>query len=250
VGKALAILEVLATTNRGTLGVSALAARVMLPKSTTHRLLKALESQGLVDRSRINYRVGAHFFELCHAARWSIFGELRDLAAPVLEELFDRLRLTVHLATLEGSDVLYLEKISGSGGTRIPSRVGSRMRANCTALGKAMLAFNSSGTIAELSARPLDRVTQYSIIDHRMLLEQLAAVRQTGVAYEVEEARLGIACVAAPIRAEDGTAVGAVSVAGPTLRSDPKASAPVVRAAARQIEQLAADAGFVFPNLT
>jgi IclR family transcriptional regulator, acetate operon repressor len=248
VGKALSILEALATTDHGTLGVSAIARRAHLPKSTAHRLLKILEGQQLVDRSSMNYRLGPRFFELSYAARWSIFGELRELAVPVLEDLFDRIRETVHLAVLEGRDVLYLEKICAPGGSRVPSRVGARMPATCTALGKALLAFTPAKNWTEGWSRALDRVTQYSITDRRTLVDELERARREGVAYDFEEARIGLHCVAAPIRGTDGVAMAAISVAGPSFRFKVETATTPVRRAAEAIELLVCERGVSLPS--
>jgi DNA-binding IclR family transcriptional regulator len=249
VEKAFLIVETLAATEDGTLGVSTIAQRAGIPKSTAHRLLKILEAQQLVDRNDLKYRLGTRFFTLCYAARWSVFGELRELAVPILEDLFDRVRETAHLAVLEGGDVLYLEKICAAGGSRVPSRVGARMPATCTALGKALLAFSAAEDHTEERRRPLDRITQYSITDPRRFLAELDRARKETVAYDFEESRLGLHCVAAPIRRADGTAMAAISVAGPSFRFKVETATVHVRRAAQAIEHVAAESGIASRGL-
>lgn len=234
VSKALGILELMAEAEHTTLGVTELALAMGMPKSTVHRLLKALESRGFTGRVGSKYRLGNRFVELGEAARWSEHGQLRNAAARPLERLFDETGGTVHLAVLDRGSVLYLEKLTGPGGCRIPTRVGARMPANCTALGKAMLAFSAPEVIGSLIAAPLTRCTPYSIVVPRMLLEQLQEIRPAGVALDREEAQLGITCVAAPVL-QDGKAVAAVSVGGATDRFVRSRHLAAVREAATAI---------------
>lgn len=232
--KTLGVIRVLGESERGMLGLTEVAMAMSVPKSTAHRLLRILELEGFVDRCGIKYRLGAQFFELAQSARWSVYGELRDLAAPVLDDLFDAVGATVHLGVLEGFDVLYVEKLAARGGTRIPSRVGARMPATCTSLGKAMLAHRPDDHVREVLSVPLRRVTSYSITDRRLLGDQLKQVRIDGVAFDTEESRLGLHCVASPIMLR-GQVVAAVSAAGPTNRFSVRTAAPTVRAAAVKI---------------
>jgi DNA-binding IclR family transcriptional regulator len=220
--KVLMLLDFIAQAKGRALGVSDLAATVGMPKSTTHRLLKALEGQGFVGRMGPKYRLGPRFLELGglgEATRWSEYDELRDLAVEPIEWLFERVACTVHLAVLEGHEVLYIEKVTGVGGLRIPSRVGGRMPATCTALGKAMLAFSTPQVVVHTLRSPLPRVTAHSIVMPRLLIEQLAGIRATGVAHEYEESRLGLSCLAAPVL-QDGQAVAAISVSDVNSTAD------------------------------
>jgi DNA-binding IclR family transcriptional regulator len=233
IAKALALVSAIADRH-DTVRLSDLAEAVALPRPTTHRLLKALEASGFVGRVVSHYQLGNRFFELGEAARWSAYGELRERAQSPLAALFEQGGSAVHLAVLEGTDVLYLEKITGSAGSRIPTRVGSRMPATCTALGKAMLAFSPPEVLRAALCMPMARVTAYSLVDPRRLMDELKLVRSSGVAYEREEGRLGVSCVASPVLVERRV-VGAVSVciAGGIGPSDVQAGH--VRTAAAQI---------------
>jgi DNA-binding IclR family transcriptional regulator len=116
--------------------------------------------------------------------------------------------MVVHLAILEGADVVYLEKI-GDQMMAIPTRVGGRQPAHCTAVGKAILADNEAVDV-DLS----NRKTRFSIATAPHLSAELAKVRAHGIAFEREESLPGFGCVAAPI-GPAGRAVAAVSVCGP-----------------------------------
>jgi IclR family acetate operon transcriptional repressor len=232
--KALAVLEVVAQSPGGVIGVSALAAEVHLPRSTIHRILKDLEDHGFVGRHGSKYRVGNRFFKLTEAVRWSEYGELRDLADDALSWLFDRTASTVNLAVLDGADVLYIEKITGPGGCRVPSRVGGRFPATCTALGKAILAFSDPDAVAGCVRAPLPHMTPYSIVVPRLLAEELVRIRRRGIAHDLEEATPGIACTAAPILVR-GIPVAAISVSVPTGAVATAGGDALVRQAAERI---------------
>lgn len=211
VSKALSLLEVLADSNREAIGVSDLAIAAHVPKSTAHRLLKALEERGFVSRMGPKYRLGGRFARIHANPPQCEHDELRASALPELERLFEETNNTVHLAVLNGANVLYLEKITALGGCRIPSRVGGTVPATCTAVGKAILAFSGPEAMRTAIMGPLPRLTRYSVGSVGVLREQLQAVRSDGVAYEREESAMGFSCVAAPIVVDD-RAVGAVSV--------------------------------------
>jgi DNA-binding IclR family transcriptional regulator len=123
----------------------------------------------------------------------------------------------VHLAVLDGSDVVYLEKIAGGLGAAIPTRVGGRQPAHCTAVGKALLAFSDPDKLDEFDVDLLPRKTRYSISTRRQLTDEVAAIRARGFAYERAESVAGFGCVAAPI-GDPGDAIAAVSVCGPLDR--------------------------------
>ena len=120
------------------LTLAELARRTGLPKPTLHRLLAALEVQGLVDRTASGYQLGIRLFELGeHVPRKH---KLREAALPFMQDLFEASHDTVHLAVLDGTDVVYLERIHGHRALNVASRVGGRLPAHCTGVGKALLA--------------------------------------------------------------------------------------------------------------
>jgi DNA-binding IclR family transcriptional regulator len=182
-----------------------------LPKSTVHRVLAELIQEELVVHRGSRYQLGAGWYALhlsCSSSEW---GGLLDSARRPLEEAFEASGASVHLAVLEGNQVLYLEKLTARGGTRVPTRVGSRMPATCTALGKALLAHSDASVLRSVLSHNLPRPSPRSIVLPRLLLNQLAQIRQDGYSYDFEETRQGLFCVAAPVLC-DGQAVAAVSL--------------------------------------
>jgi DNA-binding IclR family transcriptional regulator len=239
-GKTLALLEVVASAGGRTVGVTELARATRLHKSTAHRLLKELEQHDFVGRRGRKYLAGNSLLKLLETAIWSRYGRLRDLAVPTLSWLFEQANATVHLAVLEEDEVLYLEKITAAGGCRVPSRVGGRLPATCTALGKAMLSSSPPPVVRRVLDRPLLRLTPYSITARTLLLSELARARLEGLSREREEAALGFACLAAPVIV-DGSPVAAVSVSHPVSSPFGDCDGRLVRAAADEIATLIRD---------
>ncbi|MGY4713008.1 IclR family transcriptional regulator [Mycolicibacterium sp. CBM1] len=196
------------------LGVSELARRTSLSKSTAFRVLGMLERNAMVERVGKNYRLGSRLHELGRGVYAPGQDRLRDVLLPYLTELFEMTKQTVHLATLHGSDVLYLAKLYGHRTIAAPSRIGGRLPATCTAIGKVLLASDADAAAAAL-AGPLPRLTPRSIVDPGRMAQELTAIRRDGIATDVEESRLGVQCVAAPVLGRNGKPVAALSVSLP-----------------------------------
>lgn len=216
--KVVALLTTMLRSGEDTVSLTEVAVAVGQPKSTTHRLLKVLESQGFVDRAGCRYRLGDAFLDLAETARWSQHTSLRDAAYPALAALFERSdAVAVHLGVMRGRSVQYVDKLMRPQGVRLPTRVGGRFPVACTGLGKAMLAVGPREALEQVLVSPLPRATPHSVTSQAQLLVQLRQVRDTGFAVETEEACHGFVCIASPVLSE-GQPVAAVSVAVPTLQ--------------------------------
>jgi DNA-binding IclR family transcriptional regulator len=220
VGKALALLRAF-DSGAPTLGVSELARRAQLPKSTAFRLLRTLEQNGFVERRGVRYAVGRSVFELGNLTWYCRPRSLRDVALPYMVELLESTHQTVHLALLDGADVLYVEKLYHHLHVTSPSYVGGRVPAQFAAIGKAMLAASDEQALESVPAEPWIRRTRHSAVDRSMLLAEIDRIRDEGVAFDNEEVKLGLTCVGAAITRSDGTVAG-LSIAGPTGRFEPE----------------------------
>jgi IclR family transcriptional regulator, KDG regulon repressor len=196
------------------LGVSELARRTKLSKSTAFRVLGMLERNAMVERIGTNYRLGARLHDLGQAVYAPGNDHLRDVLLPYLTELFGMTRHTVHLAVLHGTDVVYLAKLYGHHTIAAPSRIGRRLPASCTGVGKVLLAYDPDMAAAVLAA-PLPQLTTRSITDPVSLAEQFSRIRRDGMATDNEESRVGVHCVAAPILGRNGRPIAAMSVSVP-----------------------------------
>jgi IclR family KDG regulon transcriptional repressor len=233
VDKAFSLLVAFGDDAGAGLGVSELARRTGLSKSTAFRVLGMLERNKMVERIGTGYRLGARLQELGRAANSPQQDHVRDLLMPYVIELFEVTRHTVHLAVLQGLDVLYLAKLYGHRTVGVPSRIDGRLPATCTGVGKALLAYSPNDAAKSL-ALPLRQLTPYSILDADALTLELAEVRSVGVATERDESRIGVQCVAAPVLGRNGRPWAALSVSAPTS-SD-------LRAATSSLRQVCASA--------
>lgn len=241
VTKALRLLDVF-RSDGPVLGVSELARQAGVAKSTAFRLLALLEEAELVEREGRGYRLAWRIFELGTSVQRRWPSGLREIAAPWLSELYVKSGQIAHLAVLDGADVLYLDKVSGPASPKMPTAVGGRVPANCTAVGKALLAFSQARFVEPVINGELDRMTRFSIADRGRLVAELQRVRKSGVAFDREESTMGIACIAAPV-VTGANVIAAVSVAGRAARFDWNTNEQLVRAIARRIAiDLGADA--------
>lgn len=218
------------------LGVSDIARRLGIAKSTAHRLLTSLRSRGLAERNPETgqYRLGVHLFELGQLAQERM--RLRQAALPLLEELRHTSQSTVHLAIAGGADVLYVERLETLRALQIMNSVPRRLPAHATSSGKAIAAYD-----AELAQRrrmagfpPLTPSTIRTVADWDRTLE---LVRRRGVAVNLGEARVGACSVAAPVLDASGKAVAAISlvVPGEDISNDLGRPARLVAVAARKL---------------
>lgn len=214
----------------GALTLHELTERTGLPKSTVHRMVDQLASIGWIERDLSGYRIGMRLFEIGGLAERH--RRLSDVAHPHLHALSAATGHAVQMAILDGSDVVYLERIPVRD-FALPTRQGGRQPAYCTALGKAMLAFDPDAA-AEVLAQDLPRRTPRTLTDPRHLAIELERVAGDGLAHDHQESYEGLACVAAPLR-NSGRAIGAVSVTGPVDLIDLHGVGPLVRHTATTI---------------
>ncbi len=217
------------------LGPSELGRRTGLAKSTASRIATGLAEQNLLERSGSGFRLGLRLFELGESAARP--RDLRRVALASMADLRNAVGLTVHLAVLEHFEVVYLEILVGRSTPRLPSRVGGRMPAYATGVGKALLAAADPAVVDELVARGLAAVGPNGITTGARLRSELTRVRQTGVAYEREESAAGVACAASAVCGYAGVPVAAISAAGWSNDFDVKRVGLAVKTAAESISR-------------
>lgn len=236
--KAVSLLIAFNRTSGGAT-LTELAREAGVSKSTAHRLLGMLRNAGLVDRNGMDWYLRSPVLRLGALALRGEASILREVALPYMTELYEETHENVHLAMLDGCEVVYLEKLYGHRSTPAPSRVGHRVACHTSALGKAMLAFSDEPTVRQTITRGLRPATPRSVTVPGMFLRQLEAARADTVAFDREETWLGLMCVASPIVGPSGRPVAAISVAGSTRTMNLDALATKVRAAAVEIARKA-----------
>lgn len=211
------------------LGTAELARRTGLAKSTVHRLAAELCESRLLAREGTGFRLGEWLFELGELV--PLRRTLADAAQPIMEDLKEATHHRVHLAILQGTDVVYV-KILGGAAMGLMSREGGRLPAHATGVGKVMLAYSSRAVVASLIEAGLPPRTPRTITTGRDLILELRQIRSIGMAFEVEESHEGVACVAAPVFGADRKITAGLSLTGPVDKIDPKTLGPAVRTAA------------------
>jgi DNA-binding IclR family transcriptional regulator len=209
-------------TRERELSVAELARRLELGKSTVHRVLRTLVAEGLVeqDPQTSAYRLGIVTFELGEAVRVHL--DLHAAAGPVLSALREQTRETSQVGVLDGTDVVYVDRLESPQALRLFSEMGRRVPVHCTSSGKVLLASLGDEPLARLLTQaPLTRLTPHTITDPAALRLEVARVRHRGWAEAVQEREVGLASIAAPVRDSSGAVVAAVSIGAPLVRLNP-----------------------------
>jgi IclR family transcriptional regulator, KDG regulon repressor len=204
------------------IGISDLSRRLGVAKSTAHRLAATLVSEGLLeqDRETEKYRLGIALFRLGALVRRRM--DISSQGRPYIYALREKTNESVHLAILDGTEIMYVYNLESTQAIRMRSDLGVRKPAYCTAEGQAILAFQPPEIVDDVIAQGLLPRTQQTITDPAKLLKALAVVRQRGCAIEDEESEVGMRGISAPIRDDAGDVVASVGLAGPVTRLSKK----------------------------
>jgi len=225
----------------GTLSAPEIVRRLQLPRTTVHELVTTLVARAYlapVPSTPGRYRLGVRSYQL-----GSRYAEQLDLAAEgqqVARLVAETCDETVHVAILEGTDVIYIAKVDSTHAVRMVSAAGRRLPAHCTSVGKMLLA---SLPETELTARipdgaELSAMTPNSITDPAVLRAELAEIRERGVAVECRESNPDVSCVAAPVRDRSGRVVAALSISVPMIRWSEERNAELARLAGKGAVEL------------
>jgi IclR family transcriptional regulator, KDG regulon repressor len=244
VTNALRLLE--SFRDRDELGVTELSRRLALHTNNVFRLLATLEEAGYIEQSSDTdrYRLGVRCLEIGQA--FSRGDALMRRARPVLADLCGRLRESSHLAVLRDFEVVHLCGEHCDRLVSTSSRVGLRLPAHCTALGKVLLGCAGEAVREEydrelVELHCLQSRTASTIVDREKLFEHLRAVGSQGFAVDVEECEPGLTCAAAPVYDATGRLVAALSVSAPSFRIDEQTlldgTVPAVVAGAEELSR-------------
>ncbi len=213
------------------IGISSLAKRLKLAKSTVHRLAVTLAAEGFLEQNPETgrYRLGLSLFTLGALARRRM--DVSNVSRPLLGVLRDKYQEATTLAILSRSAIMFLHNLESGQAIGTRAYIGDLKPAYCTAEGRVMLAFGPPAVVAEVLKEGLPARTPKTITDADEWQRALDEVRQSGYAIDDEESEAGMRCIAAPVRDISGKVVAAVGLAGPTQRltkKDLRAMAPDV----------------------
>ncbi|MCU0897084.1 MAG: IclR family transcriptional regulator [Burkholderiales bacterium] len=216
--RAARLIEAVAAAERP-ISLTALVDAVGLPKPTAHRILAELVADGLLSREPAGKRfaVGPRLARIGLGA--VINSSTRAERHAILQGLVARIGETCNLTMLDGSEVVYLDRVETAWPLRMNLQPGSHVPTHCSASGKLLLAFLPRARRTRLLAGlPTPRFTDKTIDDRKKLAAELDLIRRRGYATDDEEYLAGVACVAVPVRASRGRVVAAVAVHAPTSR--------------------------------
>lgn len=229
IGRVDTVLSVFKASDRS-LGISEIARRTGLAKSTTARIVHDLADHKFLERNGEAFELGLRLFELGELATKP--KDLKRLALAHMADLRSATGQTIHLAVLEEVEVVYIEILRSRSAPPLPSRVGGRMPAHATGVGKALLAFSDEDHIARRVNAGLAPIGPGTICDEEQFRAQLDRIRATGISYEQEESGAGVCCAAAPVLTADGEAIAAISVSARVGMVNLARIGPAVRTAA------------------
>lgn len=205
--------------NHNEWGVREVAEKLHLAKSSAHDLMASLAQTGFLNKTdEGRYRLGWRLVTMSETLLTTT--ELRKEARPVIEGMVEKYRETVHLALLDDTRVVYIDKLEGKQAVRVElTGLGSRLYAHCSALGKVLLASKPRAEVDRIiQSEGLKAFTLNTITDADELYETLEKVRKQGYAYDLEELLPDLCCVAAPIYDHTSKVAAAISMSVPVYR--------------------------------
>lgn len=218
--KSMAFLETLAEAGTP-LGLSELVQRTGLPKSTSFRILSILANERLIhfDAASRTYRIGYRFMSLAFNM-WHHL-DLRRAAVEEMRRLGKASGENIHLAVLDGNEIVFIDRVESHKILRLHSAIGNRASVHCTALGKSMVAFLPQERQAEIvKSLSFEKIAEKTITDPARYERELRKVRSQGYALAFKEHQSDVCGVASPIRDFRGEIVGSVCISAPVFRTD------------------------------
>lgn len=243
VSKLLDIIELLGGTPRE-LSINEIARLISAPVNTVYRICIILESRGYLQKNYVTglYQLGMGFHFIGEAAADRI--DLRRYALPFMDALCDECGETVHLCILSRNKLVLLDQIETKHPIKIHVESGSVMIPYASAFGKALLAFDDGSATEESINEGLKALTANTISSPDRLRAQLAEIRASNLAYDMEEYMEGVVCAGSAVFGSDGRMVGSIGVMGPKYRLDDIKLAEAAKAVYRRAGELSERLGY------
>ncbi|MBC7462781.1 MAG: IclR family transcriptional regulator [Actinobacteria bacterium] len=195
----------------GGMTLSAISESLVLPKSSAHEILHAMVEKNYLQWDCKRYRVGFKVFEIGQTVSRNL--DLLQAVRPHLKSTSEKLSAVTQFGVLDKTEVVYLSKMQPHEGIALESRVGSRLPAHVTAIGKAMLSVLPEEEVLErYSGKEFHHFTRNSIGSIEELLSNLRGARASSYAEDMEEYTEGVFCLSVPIPNDGERATYAISV--------------------------------------
>jgi DNA-binding IclR family transcriptional regulator len=227
------------------LGITVLASRLRLAKSTVHRLAATLTAARFLEQNSETgkYRLGLALFELGSLVRARM--DVADAARQKLRELLEQTGETVQLGIIDHHSVLYIYEMESRRAIRMAAAVGARAPLHCTAVGKVLLAAQPEDYVRQVLELGLRAYTPKTIVRREELLETLAGVAQRDYATDDEESETGLRAIASPVRNHTGAVIAAIGLAAPVQRMNKKVMQTCVPSVIETASAVSARLGYV-----
>lgn len=223
------VLEFLAARQNRSVRLRELSEALGVPRSSLHALLRTLANHGWVRADSTGTLYGIGIRALLAGTSYLDSDPYMPLVLPFLDQLREQLDETFHFGRLDGSDIVYLATRESSQYLRPYSRVGRRLPAYATSLGKAILADHSATERDAHIPSHLDAVTAHTIVDRAQLDDELDRTRDRGYAIDDQENVLGLKCFAIPLPYAN-PATDAISASVPMARLDDQRELEIIAA--------------------
>lgn len=201
------------------LKITEISERMHLNKSTIHSLLKTLQKHHYIEQNSENgkYKLGMKLFERGNFVIHHL--DIRSIAKKHLVDLSLKTGHTINLVILDDKEGVYIDKVEGTSGTILYSRVGRRIPIHCSSVGKALVAFKQEEDLNRiLDGYIYKKQTPKTITNEKEFLKELEGVKKRGYAFEREENEPGVCCFAVPIRDHMDQVIAAISLSMPSAR--------------------------------
>jgi DNA-binding IclR family transcriptional regulator len=242
------MLEAVAQESEG-LSNAEISRKLEIPKSSASYILRTLEKQGYLNRNPETgkYRVGLKVLSLSRGALTGI--DVREVALPIMRHLMEKTNLTCHLAILDGSDAVYIEKVEPQGFIRMDTWVGRRMRVHATSVGKALVAHISQERLEKIIAESgMEKRTAKTITTLPRLLKDLERVREQGYAVDDEENNMGARCLGAPVFNQNGVIEASLGLSGTINQVNPNTMPRIIEALKDAARHVSMQLGYRAPR--
>lgn len=239
--RALAVLDTFDAKHRRQ-SLAAISRRSNLPLTTVHRLVHELErNAALVRGSDGDYEIGSKMWRIGLLA--SVHDDLREVALPYMEDIYELGNDAVQIAVLDGLRCLVVERIAGSRTMSVMSKPGSRLPLHATGVGKVLMAFGTH-ELQDAVLNSLDRFTDTTITDATKLRAQLATIKAQGFAKTHEELAAGATSIAVPLKGKGGKVIAALGIVAPSDDSrDISRMLPVLQVTAAALSKKLVESG-------
>lgn len=219
IDRAVAILDCFSEEKKE-LRLSEISERLGLNKSTVHGIISTLKYHGFIsqDEETQKYKLGIRFVEFGDLVINSM--NIRNAAVPVIDAVCERIEETVHIAMLDGLDVVWIEKRECTKSIKTSTKIGARLPAYTTADGKIIICYQNKDKIKNYLPKRISQYTNNTITNKGEFIKKLEEMKKNGYAIDNEEYVEGLKCVAAPIFDHNGKVRFSLSTTGPAFRMD------------------------------